>query len=129
MALIMFHVWCTAAYARLREDSDEEVVPSVASEEVKPPELPPASQTPVAAKTEEKAPEETPPVQSGFQPAVPTAMPPGYQPVPTPGDEPSAVPMGVTPGYQPAGMPPAGPTPVAATALNTTTVSWQGLEY
>ena len=96
---------------------------------MKPPEPPPASQTPVAAETEEKAPEGAPPVQSGFQPAVPTAMPPGYQPAPASGYEPAAVPVGVIPGYQPAGIPPAGPTPVAATALNTTTVSWQGLEY
>ena len=98
---------CTAAYTRLRQDSDEERASPVTNEEVKPPEPPPA---PVVAEMQEKGPEEAPPVQSGFQPAVPTAMPPGYQP---------AV---FTPGYP---IPPAGPAPVAATSVNPTTVSWQ----
>ena len=118
-------MWCTAAYTRLIEDSSEELTSPVANEEVKPPEAPPASQTPVAAETEEKVPEGAPPVQPGYQPAVPTAMPPGYQPVPTPGYEPADIPVGVPPGYRPAGTPPAGSTPVAGNALNTITVSWQ----
>lgn len=71
----------TAAYTRLRQEGDDELVSPVAGEDVKPLD-PPASQQ--AAATREEATETAPPVQSGHQPAVSTAVPPPEcQPVAT----------------------------------------------
>ena len=104
----------TAAYTRLRQEGDDELVSPVAGEDVKPLD-PPASQQ--AAETKEEAPETAPPVQSGQEPAMSTAMPP-------PEYQPTAVPVGLPPGQEPPGVPLPGLPPVAAaTAVNTTTVS------
>ena len=115
--LLVYNVLHTAArYTRLRQE--DELVSPVAGEDVKPLEPPGSQHTPPVAETREEAPETALPIQSGHEPAMSTAMPP-------PGYQPAAVPVGLPPGQQPAGVPPTGLTPVAAaTAMNTTTVSW-----
>ena len=97
MLLIFWsHVLHTAArYTRLRQ---EDLVSPVADEDVKLLELPPSQQTPPVAETKEEAPEAAPPVQSGHEPAMSTAMPPSE-------------------------------CHPAATAMNTTTVSWCMMKF
>ena len=116
---LLVSVSCTAAYTRLRQEGDDdELVSPVADEDVKPLEPPASQQTPLVAETREEAPETALPIQSGHEPAMSTAMPP-------PAYQPAAVLVGLPPGQQPGGVPPTGLTPVAAaTAMNTTTVSW-----